>query len=376
MKVQLDRVGFRERLAPRRDPYFQRVAQGRYVGFRKMVTDTPGTWLARFYDGESYAHKPLGDFATLEEKERFDAAKKAAEEWFTELDMGASTKATSVKAACEAYVKKLRAESGETAARNAEGFLRRLVYKDKLAKILLSDLKKTNCLAWRDRVLKLSETKSSFNRNITPLRAALNLAMEHGSVSSDQAWLAALKPLKDANNRRTLYLDRDKRRSLIESASEEARPFLKTLNFLPLRPGEAAALRRKNFQPAQQSLEVPEGKTKTRTIPLSDDAVAHFAACAKGKHPDAWLLSRADGSQWKKEAWRDEVKAAVRKAKLPRSAVAYTLRHSTITDLIVGGLDTLTVARISGTSLMMVEKNYGHLRAAHAKEHLQKLALA
>lgn len=346
------------------------------MGLRKMTASTPGTWIARFYDGEKYHHKPLGDFMEKTPKGRFDAAKEAAEAWFEELDQGASTKPTTVKAACEAYVEKLRTQSGETAAKNAEGFLRRLVYKDKLAKILLSDLKKANCLAWRDRVLKLSETKSSFNRNITPLRAALNLALEHGKVSTDQAWLAALKPLEGANTRRTLYLDRDKRRALIEAASQEARPFLKTLNLLPLRPGDAAALRRKHFQPAQQSLDVPGGKAKTRTIPLSDEAVAHFSACSKGKHPDAWLLSRLDGVQWKKEAWRDEVKAAVRKAKLPRATVAYTLRHSLITDLIVGGLDTLTVARISGTSLLMIERNYGHLRAAHAKEHLQRLAVA
>jgi integrase len=109
-------------------------------------------------------------------------------------------------------------------------------------------------------------------------------------VATDQAWLAALKPLEGANNRRTLYLDRDKRRMLIERASDEARPFLKTLNLLPLRPGEAAALRRKNFQPAQQSLEVPEGKTKSRPIPLSDEAVAHFTACSKGKDPDMVVM--------------------------------------------------------------------------------------
>src|SRR5690606_25572186 len=101
MKVQLDRVKARADLRPRRDPYFQRVSQGRYVGFRKMAAGTPGTWLARFYDGERYIHKPLGDFATLDEKDRFDAARKAAEEWYQHLDMGGATEPLSVKAACE-----------------------------------------------------------------------------------------------------------------------------------------------------------------------------------------------------------------------------------------------------------------------------------
>jgi hypothetical protein len=51
------------------------------------------------------------------------------------------------------------------------------------------------------------------------------------------------------------------------------------------------------------------------------------------------------------------------------------LRHSTITDLIAAGLDTLQVARMSGTSLPMIEKHYGHLRADHAPAALAALAL-
>jgi hypothetical protein len=106
--MKLDRVEARERLKPRRDPYFQRLSEGRYVGFRKMTPDTPGTWIARFYDGEKYHHKRLGDFPEKLAKERFDAAKESAEVWFEGLDMGASTKPTAVKHL--RYVEKLRTE--------------------------------------------------------------------------------------------------------------------------------------------------------------------------------------------------------------------------------------------------------------------------
>jgi site-specific recombinase XerD len=41
--------------------------------------------------------------------------------------------------------------------------------------------------------------------------------------------------------------------------------------------------------------------------------------------------------------------------------VLYTLRHSWITDAITGGIDLLTVAKLAGTSLAMIEKHYGHL---------------
>jgi site-specific recombinase XerD len=63
------------------------------------------------------------------------------------------------------------------------------------------------------------------------------------------------------------------------------------------------------------------------------------------------------------------------RAGLPAKTTAYTLRHSAITDLVHGGLDLLTVAQISGTSVAMIEKHYGHLRSDIAAEALAKLLL-
>lgn len=58
---------------------------------------------------------------------------------------------------------------------------------------------------------------------------------------------------------------------------------------------------------------------------------------------------------------------------LPSETTAYTLRHSTITDLVHAGVDLLTVAQISGTSVRMIEKHYGHLRSNVAKSALEVL---
>ena len=44
-------------------------------------------------------------------------------------------------------------------------------------------------------------------------------------------------------------------------------------------------------------------------------------------------------------------------------------------DLANGGLDLLTVAQISGTSVRMVEQHYGHLRSDVAATALERLAL-
>jgi site-specific recombinase XerD len=54
---------------------------------------------------------------------------------------------------------------------------------------------------------------------------------------------------------------------------------------------------------------------------------------------------------------------------------AYTLRHSVITDMLTGGMDSLTVARMAGTSLAMIEKHYGHLLHDHAAKAMAALGL-
>jgi len=69
------------------------------------------------------------------------------------------------------------------------------------------------------------------------------------------------------------------------------------------------------------------------------------------------------------------IKAAIIEADLPPDASAYTLRHSTITDLVTAGLPLLTIAQISGTSAEMIERHYGHLASDAAVKALGALAL-
>ena len=90
-----------------------------------------------------------------------------------------------------------------------------------------------------------------------------------------------------------------------------------------------------------------------------DDCLAvcpwnRFAQASKDKLPGAPLFTRADGSGWTKDSWKNVVRAAALAASLPTGVTLYTLRHSTITDLVHGGLDLLTVAQISGTSVAMI----------------------
>lgn len=402
--VDIQRVDSRERLQQfvrsalkagepvSRDAYWKELSRGRYVGYRFFTADSAGTWLARFYDGARYHWQPLGDFSEFEEKRRFDAARKAAEEWFDHLEAGGAPKSGTVRQACEAFVEFQRHEKSEAAALDAAGRFKRLVYgdpersikPDPIANVELAKLHPRHFADWKARVLARAKAngdknpRGSYNRNATALRAAMNLAKRRKQVVNDH-WKEELKPFtrdehgKDVARSRKLYLNPEARRKLIECSSDEARPLLRAMNLQPVRPGDIPAARVEDLDMQHRTLSL-RGKGKDREIPLGREAFDHFKACARNKLPGAWLVSRADGSQWKKEAWRDEIKLAAAAAKLPRATVAYTFRHSVITDLINSGLHVASVAALAGTSIAMIEKNYFKLLQEHARKALDKLA--
>lgn len=376
MAVHLDRVDFRGKLKPRRTPYWQRLTAGRYLGFRHLSATSCGNWLARLYDGQKkYLQCPLGDFDNLPEKQRFDAAKKAAEEWFSHLDLGGSTAAATVKGACEAYVDHLKLENSESASLDAAGRFRRLIYGDPIAGVDLARLTATQVAGWKKRVLAKGGSHGSYNRNATTVRAAFNLALKRRVVSSDHAWIDELAPFPDADGQRDLYLTVPNRRKLISNAVDEAQPLIRGFALLPLRPGDVAALKVADFDSRHAILKVPKGKTKSRKIPLSGEILIHVKVCAKDKQREDFLFCRADRRQWKKEGWRDAINDAAKAAKLPKATCAYSLRHSAITDLVTSGLDLFHVAQLSGTSVVMIEKNYGHLQRKQVRAGLQVLGL-
>lgn len=218
-------------------------------------------------------------------------------------------------------------------------------------------------------------TDSTLNRDITPFRAALNLAFEEGWVTTDFAWRGKLKPLENADKKRDLYLDKQQRIKFINAAAPDLELFLRGMAMLPVRPGALSALKVGDFDQRLMTLKIKMDKTGTRTIKLPIATADLFIATAKNKLPAAPLFARADGVAWNKDSWKYPVKDAAIAAKMPEGTTAYTLRHSVITDLVHDGLDLLTVTQISGTSVRMIEQHYGHLRGDIAADALAKLAL-
>jgi integrase len=388
MATNLKTVEGRSRLKPRREPYWEALRKGCFLGYRKMVAGTHGNWVARWRDPDTNKqhYSALGALEQLPPNERRDAAAKLAEAWFAHLGAGGRTDVVTVKAACNDYVDSVRGDRGNAPADDLASRFRRWVDDDKLAPIELTKLQPQHLLAWRKRLtsapVKVGDeetrvrSRSAVNRDLTALRAALNHARRVGLVTTDAAWKEALKPFKDADGRRDVYLDRKQRRTLISIAAPDVGLLLRALSLVPLRPGALAGLSAGDFDKRLGALRIGKDKAgKDRKIALPKATTAFFLEQSKNKLPSAPLLCRADGMRWNKDAWKGPIKEAVLAAKLPTASTAYALRHSVITDLVHNGLDTLTVAQLSGTSVAMIEKHYGHLKDEHARAALASLVL-
>jgi site-specific recombinase XerD len=387
MAHELHKASARERLVERREPYWgPPVERGLFVGFRRLRHG--GNWIARYRneDGKQ-VYQALGTVSTERD---YESATKEARRWRKSVDAGIQTREVETIAdACADYVKTLRRAKREKTAADAEKRFARIVDQDALGKVKLANLRERHLLEWRERMetgtfaalpskkgrppAPRPMTPSAFKRNLSTLKAALNHAVAKRYVSPDRAheW-SMVQPDREADQRRELHLDRDQRRALLENLAGGLRDLAECVALTGCRPGDPALVLRKHYDSRTGSVAFAT-KDHPRTIPLSPTARALFDRLAKAKLPNAHLFTQEDGRPWTPADWGKGVRAAVIRGGLPPKTVLYTLRHTWITEAIIGGMDLLTVAKLVGTSLAMIEKHYGHLVESAARDKLQQI---
>lgn len=361
MENDIQTTASRNKLSARREPYWQRIEAGAYLGYRKLEDGT-GTWIARWRD-ESGRQK----YHSLASQPNYDTAARKARAWFEQCKGGA-TEVVTVAEACRRYVKDRRSEKGENTANDAEGRFKRTVYDKKFGGIKLSALKTAHITDWRNDLVDVDEddddpdaerkAKDTANRYLSTLKAALNLAYRMGLVNSTAPW-DRVASFEKAGKRRERFLTMTERKAFYTAATPQLKKLIKALLMTAARPGEIASANVGDFDPA--GLLTLDGKTGRRTVPVSPEALEHLKACAGDRDEKAPLIVRDNGERWARHYWRDEVQAARKAAQLPDDVVLYSLRHCAISEMLVGGIDPMSVARIAGTSVNMIQRHYGHL---------------
>lgn len=375
MGHNIEKAGDRSKLEPRREPYWDRIEAGCYLGYRKLEDGT-GTWIARWRNEEGgQKYRAIGSTPSV----GYDAAVKAARQWFAQCK-GGSTEVITVEEACRRYVIDRRTEKGEGTAKDAEGRFNRLVYGTKFGKIKLPSLRTAHIADWRNAQVAQDDdaeddpdakrrAKDSANRNLATLKAALNLAYRMGLASSTEQW-DRVQSYQEVAKRRDVSLLMLDRKKLITAASPDLKVFLNAMLLTACRPGELAGCMVGDLDPA--GLLTVAGKTGRRTIPISPKALALLKSSAGDRDLDEPLLTRS-GVAWTRFEWRDAFQEARRAAGLPEKVVMYSLRHVAISEMLVAGIDPMTVSKIAGTSIAMISSNYGHLIKERVVEQLARV---
>jgi integrase len=368
----LSRKRERERLPVRREPHWHRLAKGCYLGYRRG----PDTWIARF-------HKTYRALDTIGSDD-YDGAKREAEAWCTSLGSSAVRRAMrgTVKDALETYLADLKRHGRPDSARVALGQYKLAVYRDPLAGLELEGATKDDFLEWRDRLLAGRKPRS-LNRLVRAVVAGLNRAVELGHVGNPAAW--KLKPLaEDAEDEAetAVFLSVEQRRALISAAEAHAAALFRGLELTGARPSELASATIGDYDGERLRLAHRKGrppKLRVRHVVLSAAAITFFDEQTKGKLPAVPIFTEDGSRSWERHTWaeqfrtaRDKVNEEARgKDRIPSTASAYSFRHARISELLqVHGIDPLTVAVQTGTSLRMIERAYHRFIASAMREKL------
>ena len=364
MSNVIDSKTKRDKLIPKREPYWAPIKKGWFLGFRKLESGE-GSWIARWRtDDGKQKYRSLGNF------DSFDKAADAARAWMESCDQGVSPKTATVTEACKAYVLSLDQEGRKNSAKDAAGRLARLVYKQPLGKIELDRLRSSNVHKWLvDQIDQDEEaddedvrkSKDSANRNLATLKAALNRALHNRLVASDAGWKTVKAFAKVGARRKDAFLSMGQRKALLAECRDDLQLLVTAMLLTGARPGELATLNASDFNKQLGALTL-RGKTGARTVAISTAAHQFFADVGKNKIGNAPLLATAYEQRWDKDSWKKPFKAAAEAAGLPEAVVMYSLRHTAISEMILAGMDSFIVAKLAGTSVAMIEANYGHLK--------------
>jgi len=389
--MDLSRKRERDQLKPRKEPYWQRLAEGAYLGYRRAPKTDAKTWQARYRrrDGLDAKGKPKfkQEWQPLGEGIDFDEAKRRAEEWLSQIAGSAvrSAKRDSVRAACETYLADLRRHGRGDAAATAEKRFKSIIYTDPIADVALEAATKDDFLEWRER-LRPGRQPRSINRHVRGVVAALNRAVALGHIGNPDAWrMSRLADDVEDEGETAVFLSPTQRKALIAAASNAGADFFRVIEQTGGRPSELAAAKASDFDGERIKLSHKKGrppKLRHRYTVLGPQGVTLFARLAKGKLPGALLLTEDGQMKWRPHVWAKEFRRAAETAnedargadRIPPNASTYSFRHARISELLqVHGIDPLTVANQTGTSLQVIEKHYFRFIASAMREKLAQV---
>jgi integrase len=208
--------------------------------------------------------------------------------------------------------------------------------------------------------------RSTANRLLTILKAALNHAHREGRCTSDDAW-RTVRAFREVDVARLRYLSDDEARRLTNACLKDFRALVTAALLTGCRYGELAAMTIDDFNPDAGTIRVRASKTgKPRHVVLTQEGQDFVAGLAAGRPGGARLILRGNGKPWSKSEQQRPLAAACAAARIDPPINFHGLRHTYASRLAMRGVPLAVIAKQLGhADTRMVEKHYGHLAPSY-----------
>jgi integrase len=390
----------RANLPSRKRPYYRLILQGLHLGYYRGART--GSWSARRFIGAGrYEETKVGTADDVADADgvavlSFGQAQEKARAWFATralADAGfeASLAPYTVSDALDDYERDYIRRGGKAVDRLRHSINAHIrpafgsIGTEKLSRAKIEGWLETlagtparlrsrtgeapRYRAPDDSTDGIRRRRESANRVFTVLKAALNLAYQHGKARSKAAW-ASVKPYRDVGASKSRYLNDSESQQLVEACAVPFRQLVIGALLTGARYGELAAMRASDLDPAAGTVHIPRSKSgKARHIFLTEEGQQFFASIAAGKRGADRLFARESGEAWGNSHQVRYMRDASHAAGIEPAISFHILRHTYASRLAMRGAPLNVIANQLGHSdTRMTEKHYAHLAPSYIGE--------
>lgn len=199
---------------------------------------------------------------------------------------------------------------------------------------------------------------------IVCVKAAFKWALEQELIERNPFASVKAPPC----GRRTATIDPATVQAILAESSPQFRIYLQFLRHTGARPQEIRVITLEHYHEAKSMIVLPTQMNKTgsktdrnRVIPLAA-CMQTLMRIAKHIGKPGEIFRSPTGQPWNRNSVRQTFKRLKKIVSIPDGIVAYSMRHTFITQALINGVDIATVAAISGhSSTDMIDRHYGHL---------------
>lgn len=240
---------------------------------------------------------------------------------------------------------------------------------DDYGTVKVTEVKPFHLTRWLDRHAWNSTSRRSA---IACVKRAFNWAVDEGMIAGNPF----RKVRKPPGNRREVILAPEQQQAIRDACRDQCfKDFLFALQETGCRPGEIAIVTANDLNVDAGTWRLAKHKTVHKTgtprmVYLTEPMITLCRELA-AKHPQGPIFRNRYGKPWSRNAVRCRFRQLRKKLNLT-GVVAYTYRHTYVTQALINGVDLISLSELVGHTDLTMLKHYQHL--AKNVDHLRKAA--